>query len=263
MKLWLYQHYVLGRLSWWFLVHDLTHDFAERLTSSMSVRLKRWAGVFSRADVGVLFRNRRNYGLGLTSVVVHFERMQLIRCALLKNSSDPKVQAVYQQMEARHTLEKNRIWRPTRQMSSVESRVTLSLRFPRVEGRQGLGAGVYNPNPSLEQRRRLGLDAVTANAQEAHLVHAQELAQQGVWLQWRESTVPFDLSWRNLIYGPGPHLVKFVLNASVNSVRTPDMMFRFKYKHVATCELCGAEQCTLRHILANCPKGTLGAMTLS
>ena len=90
--------------------------------------------------------------------------------------------------------------------------------------------------------------------QNVHIAHAHELSQQGVWLQWRESTVSFDFSWKNLIYGPGPYLVKFVLNASINSVRTPDMMCRWGYKSNASCVLCGESQCTLHHILSNCGK---------
>jgi hypothetical protein len=128
----------------------------------------------------------------------------------------------------------------------------LSLRFPRVEGRQGLGAGVFNPDPTPAQRRRLIVNQVTAEEQEEHEAHAQGLAQQGVWLQWRDSTVPFDLSWKNLIYGPSPYLLKFVLNATINSVRTPDMLHRFGYVGSAECKLCRVKQCTLHHILSNC-----------
>ena len=252
MKLWLYQHYVLGRLSWWFLAHDLTHDFAKTLTRTISSQLKRWAGLYSKADVGTLFRNRKNCGLGLTSVVGHFVRMQMIRCSLLKNSSDPSIRSTYAQVTARHAREKDRIWRPTRKLADADSRVDLSLRFPRVEGRQGLGAGVFNPAPSPRERRRLILDQVAAEEQEEHKVHAQTLAQQGVWLQWQDSTVPFDLSWRNLIFGPGPHLIKFVLNSTTNSVRTPDMLYRFKYIGSAECKLCDVKQCTLHHIISNC-----------
>ena len=35
--------------------------------------------------------------------------------------------------------------------------------------------------------------------------------------------IPFDLSWKNLIYGPR------LLNAQINSVKTPDMMKLWGY----------------------------------
>jgi hypothetical protein len=66
MKLWLYQHYVLGHLAWWFLIHDLTRDWLVRLSKRTSKRLRRWIGLFSKADEGVLYRSREKFGLGLT-----------------------------------------------------------------------------------------------------------------------------------------------------------------------------------------------------
>lgn len=67
--------------------------------------------------------------------------------------------------------------------------------------------------------------------------------------------LPFDLSWQNLIYGPGPRVISFVLNASINTLQTPDLLRLWGYKSVSSCDLCGAAQCTLHHILSNyhCP----------
>lgn len=64
--------------------------------------------------------------------------------------------------------------------------------------------------------------------------------------------MPFDLSWNNLIYGPGPHLIAWILNSTINSMRTPDMLKLWGYKKHANCSLCGAELCSLHHIIANC-----------
>ena len=76
---------------------------------------------------------------------------------------------------------------------------------------------------------------------------------QGCWLQWAEHTVPFDLSWKNLIYGPGTHLLKWILNASVNWVKTPDLLRLWGKCAGANCPLnCGSTQCTLHHILSGC-----------
>ena len=64
--------------------------------------------------------------------------------------------------------------------------------------------------------------------------------------------MPFDFSWKNLIYGTGRFIVKFVLNASINMIPTPDILKLMKYRKDATCKLCGNLQCTLHHILSNC-----------
>jgi hypothetical protein len=50
----------------------------------------------------------------------------------------------------------------------------------------------------------------------------------------------------------------FVLNASVNWCRTPDLLKLFGYVKHATCPLCKHPQCTLHHILVNCNKALYG-----
>ena len=65
--------------------------------------------------------------------------------------------------------------------------------------------------------------------------------------------------------GPGPRVIAFVLNAQINSVRTPDMLKLWGYVESAACKLCGGKNCTLHHFLVNCDyaldQGTLGDMT--
>ena len=84
------------------------------------------------------------------------------------------------------------------------------------------------------------------------MAHSTSLALQGVWTSWKEHVYPLDLSWKNLIYGPGPKVIAFILNSMINSVKTPDMLKLWGYTDKASCPLCNAPQCTIHHILANC-----------
>ena len=72
-----------------------------------------------------------------------------------------------------------------------------------------------------------------------------------MWTHWVDTAQPFDLSWQSLITA-AHSLISFVLNAQINSVRTPDMLRLWGYTKTATCPLCSAPQCTLHHILVNC-----------
>jgi len=47
-------------------------------------------------------------------------------------------------------------------------------------------------------------------------------------------------------------LIDFVLNAQINSVRTPDMLKLWGYIDSAACVLGSVPKCTLHHILVNC-----------
>jgi hypothetical protein len=48
-------------------------------------------------------------------------------------------------------------------------------------------------------------------------------------------------------------VIKFILNATVNWLKTPDMMKIWGYKKTAYCALCNHSQCTLHHIISDCP----------
>ena len=80
---------------------------------------------------------------------------------------------------------------------------------------------------------------------------------QGTWLRWEQGVFPFDLSWNNLILGPGGRIVSFVLNATHNSVMTPDLRQICGYVSDPACRLCSNEnekhKATLHHIIAGWP----------
>lgn len=251
MKLWLYQHYALAHLSWPFLVHDFNYYFSVSLEDIVNSRLKKWAKLFRGAEVGCLFRARSSAGLGLTSISQHFSKMQIIRSCLLQNSEDPNVRALYS-MRASKTVEWKIKWSAEKATKAATADAVLSLRFPSHIGRRGLGHGDFSAQPSKADFRKMVVAAADRREQERLSAHSHGLARQGVWTQWHESTLPFDLSWKNLIYGPGPHVISFVLNATINSLHTPDMMKLWGYKSSASCVLCGHHQCTLHHILAGC-----------
>jgi hypothetical protein len=94
-------------------------------------------------------------------------------------------------------------------------------------------------------------EALIAETEEDYMKHASCLLRQGVWTHFLDVVRPFDLSWSHLI-SVSPKVVSFVLNAQINSCRTPDMLKLWGYSEVAECPLCSAENCTLHHILVNC-----------
>ena len=93
-KLFLYEHFLVSRLSWVFLVHDLCVSFSEDLDKKVIPRLKSWAGLFRSSDLGALFRRREHLGLQLTSITMCYKKLQLVKCCLLKDSSDPTIKEI-------------------------------------------------------------------------------------------------------------------------------------------------------------------------
>ena len=60
MKLWLYQHFLLGMLSWPLLIQDFNHDFVKtQVTRPCGVYLRRWADCL-KASMQVAFTAARS-----------------------------------------------------------------------------------------------------------------------------------------------------------------------------------------------------------
>ena len=92
MNLWLYERFVVKRLSWPFIIHDFCMSFSVGLEKSISTRLKKWAGLFRSADAGSLFGKREDFGLQLTSVSNQFAS---IKCSMLESSKDETVAELF------------------------------------------------------------------------------------------------------------------------------------------------------------------------
>ena len=250
MKLWIYQFYLVTRLSWVFLIHDLDLSFSKRLQTIVQPFLKKWSGIGRSVDEGMLYRTRENLGLQLTSLSDHFVSMQLVKAQLLQESVDPNVRTMWKAKTEREATIKKR-FRISKLNTVVNAQVKVDLMAPTQVGRQCLGAGKFNNQPTVKEKRKLASITCRSFAEDKRVQHAQSLAQQGTWIRWHDKITPFDLSWQNLIYGPGPYIIKFVLNATVNWVKTPDLMRKFGYKGNANCPLCRGH-CTTHHIISNC-----------
>jgi hypothetical protein len=256
MKLWIYQHFLLGMLSWPLLIQDFNRDFVDtQVSRPCGVFLRRWAGVFKSIDAGCLYRSKDRFGLGLTQITTFFEKLQVIKFHLLKHSEDPQVSALY---ELRRDREKShlKIWRPTQLLEKVVSMSNFDLKYQHAlpGDRRGLGHGVFTQaSVSPSNHRELCTQNVQRLADEKLEAHSHGLSMQGVWLQWEQGVFPFDLSWDNLILGPGGRIVSFVLNATHNSVMTPDLRHICGLVDDASCKICGSgRKATLHHILAGC-----------
>jgi hypothetical protein len=147
-----------------------------------------------------LFRSRQSFGLGLTAVADHYQAMQLVKCQLLQQSDDDSIRALYTSMKSRQT--KGRKWRASRTMNDVDTEVDLKIHFPAQTGKSGLGHGNFNRNPSKSERRKLAARVIKDFADEKRIAHAPSLARLAVWLQWSDTTIPFDFSWKNLFVWP-------------------------------------------------------------
>lgn len=261
IKLWLYQHGIIYRLTWPFLIHDLDLTFAKRLQQHIQPLLKKWSGIGRSVDTGMLYRTRKNLGLQLTAVADYYNAMQIVKTQLLLGSADETVRNMISAKIAREAS-MSRLLKPSKINTEAVAQVKLNLLFPTQPDRQGLGNGNFKARHTTADIRKLVSSTARGFAEEKRIQHAQKLAMQGCWTEWHDRVIPFDLSWKNLIYGQGPHVIKFVLNATVNWVKTPDLLKLWGYSEQAHCKLCRHPQCTLHHIISNCDHSLKGGRYL-
>jgi len=124
--------------------------------------------------------------------------MQLVKCELLRNSTDSDIRELYRSRSARNA-KLTRVWKATKLLSEVDAEVDLNLKFPVQNNNLGIGFENFNPNPSILQRRKLVTSKALSFSEQKRVAHSATLKQQGAWLQWAESAIPFDFSWKNLI----------------------------------------------------------------
>ena len=119
----------------------------------------------------------------------------------------------------------------------------------------------------ISEKRKLISAKAVSFAEQQRIAHSTSLKQQGAWLQWAENTLPFDMSWKNLIWGGiSPLIIKFVLEASVNWVRTPNLLKLWGLKVQVTVRSVGPLSAPFitffRTALLHCMmKGTHGDIT--
>ena len=107
-------------------------------------RLKRWAGLYRSADVGALFRSREDLGLQVTSLELHYQRMQVTKCCLLENSQDDKVHAIYENFKLQKQAHEKR-WSGPKELASLAPLADHNLRYAGQFGTAGLST--CKPDP--------------------------------------------------------------------------------------------------------------------
>jgi hypothetical protein len=247
IKLWLYQHYVLLMFSWPFQINDLNVSFAKDLEVIANRYLKKWAGIFRNAKLSLLYGPKSQFGLDLTSVSIHYKLSQVSKCYILKNADDLVVADIYGQRILRDA-DLKRIWKASSELEILESTVSFNDMFMYNTQTSRQGLGFFSDNTSHKDKVKNVLKKRFHDT-----LHSEDCSKslQGVWTTFKDCA-PFDLSWNHLVSSRNTPLISWVLNASINSVCTPDMLKLWNLAPDASCILCGHECASLLHILSHC-----------
>jgi hypothetical protein len=133
----------------------------------------------------------------------------------------------------KQTLAKQQAWRrkwsPTTLLESSERAIALKqLTNGSQLGTRGLGYSSRHTRSNLsdaQRDRREVSQHVRAKDDHCRVVRLMSLQMQNDWMLWDE-LMDINLRWQTLLYGFSPELVKFALNATLNTLPTPDNLRR-------------------------------------
>jgi hypothetical protein len=252
MKAWLYNHCVIARLAWPFMVYDFSVTSSVALTTICTGYLKKWLRITKTAVPEFLYLSKKHFGLGLKEISVFFKQMQVVRASLLKDSKDVRMVELYAHNSTRDATRDR--WKPTVCLQQTQRDITIDAMSSRGQTtRHGVGFVPHKPPPAPgthAARREVSL-RIASDADAIRRVHLMGLVMQGEFMRW-DDLMAQDMSWNRLIYGLSPSLLGFAMKSFVNMLPTPDNLSRWRLgEH--PCKLCGARKPTPAHILSACP----------
>ena len=258
MKAWIYEMYIMAKISWQLLIHDLPISWVEsQLYAPASRYLKKWLRLAKPANINIFYRSKEHFGLHMKHLPTFAKIAQTRRAHLVKYSDDPALRQIYAARMTRQAEEKTGLrarWRASTELEQAETAIAHQRMVGKVPvGRQGVGYGQnyeIEPNPVKIHRQQVCAE-VEKKAEAARYVEECDHVVQGEWQRWG-NLLPRDMSFERMCFGSTPDLVRFELNATMDTCPTPANLERWSKLNIGRCQICYARSCTLSHILSCC-----------
>jgi hypothetical protein len=207
--------------SWDLSIYDVSPTFLAKQDRRIGTFLRKWSGLARCGGREIFFLPVKHCGLGLPSLTSLHKACRATFWAHLQNTRDPDIQARLRLCSEELNV---KYWRP------------FLCNLPRT------------PAAAPRQAAR----AASAEAVKAHDAKCLELLQAK---QWQGAIVRelcnTDTAWNAAAYNLPPSLLRFGLNAVVNTLPSLNNLRRWKLTDNSLCPLCGKEQ-TILHVLSNC-----------
>ncbi len=179
-----------------------------------------------------------------------------MRWHILRHSKDPTCRALFAhrlRLDRAGVVGTGRPGKTSRmKVVELESAAHLEKKMPQPRPRRrGLG---YGKCPPQHSERRQILDLLKKAKEHDRLTKLHGYEMQSSWMVWGlDKAMQRDLSWQKVLYQMSAPLLKFYLNAQLNTLPSPDNLSRWGQGSEFRCTLCGRVSATLSHILAGCP----------
>lgn len=248
-KVWCFQYGIIPRLQWPFLLYNIPTSAVEAMERLCSKFLRKWLGVPPSFSSVNLYSKTSKLRLPVSSVVEEFKATKARAVSTLLLSKDRTVH------HTSNSIKCGKKWKPQTAVAEAEA----YWKHQEVVGIvcQGrLGLGNYNTKQwskaTAHGKRELLVQRVREAAEEDRRVKTVGLASQGQWMRWDEA-LDRSLSWKEL-WSTDQGKLTFLLRAVADLLPTPSNLKIWGKEETSSCAQCGADHCTLNHILSGCPK---------
>jgi hypothetical protein len=259
MKAWIVNHVLCAKVSWSLMIHEFSDSKALEWDMMIRGYYRKWLGLASMAEPGVLYRSEEHFGLNLKSLKDVQGQLQVVKWHIMKTSQDEKSRELYNRrlgLDRKGHIGRGRKTSPCLIVEEVESAVRFDEKFSRgaQTTQHGLGFVSHKSFPKLTVREQL-MQRMKKEAEEKRVLLAYDYQMQTNWVEYGIALGKLerkDMTWRKL-FEYTPNLVKFCLNAQSNTLPTPDNLRRWNQTRDLCCGLCASPGATLSHILCGCP----------
>ena len=266
-KMWIFDAVLMSMLSWELLIHDMSVSIVKELGAIQTRMLKKWSHYSQHGHKEVFYRTKKNHGWGMKEMESYFKKQQMVKCHLLKTSSDEDVRMLYEARERREKAEcspdnPNPVtrgkWQATVELNKQigQSKFQQMMKGARSEkNKSGLGCGtkpVEKKLPAAEERKAV-ITAFDAQEEERRVQKGRSLEHFAEWVKWDEC-MEQDRDWQKAIYQDDDTLFQFEIAATEDQLPTPTVLrcWDILTQEQALCKLCRTKQCSLKHVLSLC-----------
>ena len=247
-KLWIYSNYLLPSKRFLLTVHNMTETHLKKLDVFTDKSVKKWAGVPLCATNAIIHLRE---GLYIKSISELYMETHCVSHARTRLQGDESVNFVVNSSlvrESGFTRKKSTTTEAEVEYSKAVNMNTVQGEIPNFS---------EHPNGQWEKqlfekeiKEQIKTSLLVKN-QEKWISHVKSLVQQGHFLSLA-SAEHQDVIWKSYMYNLKQGTLKFLLNASLDTLPTAANLLKWNKTSSDQCKLCKARETTL-HILNNCP----------
>ena len=246
-KLWIYSNYFLPSKRFLLTVHNLTTTSLEKLDRLSDKYVKQWAGLPPSATNALL---HMPVGMGFKSISEMYMEVHTVSHTRTRLKGDTIVNSVVSstlEREGEYIRKKSTTCEAEATFNTIINQITHDSTIPTFTGENGTHLKhQFDTKVRNEAKKHL---SVVNN--EKWCEHVKSLSVQGNFLAMAAAEKQ-DIVWKSSMFNLKQGTLKFLLNASIDTLPTAANLKRWKKASSDLCKLCKRRQ-TTNHVLSACP----------